>query len=143
MQCMQCCLKSATSCCSTEAWLSRLVTWCTHIHRHPCFPLAQLWSIQQDAWLEERRAANYERPACRESPGFVSRWCEGWWCAVGERDDLGWGVTKGDKIQEQRRVQFLREFILGPEQVHHAIEDLAHALVPDSHLLALDDGSAE
>ena len=75
-------------------------------------------------------------------PGFVSRWCEGWWCAVGERDDLGWGVRRGDKIQEQHRVQFLREFILGPEQ-DRAIEDLANALVPVLHMLALDDGSAE
>ena len=113
-------LQQEHRCCSTDVWLHRLVRWCTHIGRHPEFPVSRLLHIQGDAWLEERRASHNERPACRENAGFVSRWSEGWWAVVGEMEGFGWLVRKGDKTEERRRVDFLRTLIFGAEI---AIED--------------------
>ena len=108
-------------------WLQRLVSWCTHIMRHPTCPLARLWHIQQDSWLQARRDRFYSRPSCRVSVGFTSRWAEGWWAAVSEEEGLGWAVARGNKVEEARRVDFLREFILG---INETQEDV----------LALEDG---
>ena len=108
-------LKAEVNCNAIETWLHRLVRWCSHIARHPEIPLARLFAIQDDAWLEARRAANFDRPACRESAGFTLRWSEGWWMHVSAR--VGWCIAKNDVAEHALRVQILREFIFGEEQL--------------------------
>ena len=107
-------------CCCTETWLRRLVGWCCHIARHLNFPMFRLLEVQGDAWLQDRRDSNYDRPACRESSGFVSRWSEGWWSCFGEEESLGWRVRKDNKIEANRRVDALKVLIFG---ANVAIED--------------------
>ena len=113
-------LQVEAKCSCIDIWLHRLVRWCTHIARHPVLPIARLLDVQGDAWLEERRAEHHERVACRDSPGFVSRWSEGWWAVVGETEGFGWRVAKGDRPEERRRIDFLRTLIFG---ANVAIED--------------------
>ena len=113
-------LRISSDCCSTEAWLRRLVSWCTHVARHADIPISRLLNVQGDRWLENRRASFNDRPACQESSGFVSRWAEGWWAWVGETEGFGWRVRKGDKIEESRRVDVIRVLIFG---ANAAIED--------------------
>ena len=115
-------LKSLTSCCSSDVWVQRLVSWCSHINRHPSFPLARLWTIQQDCWLESRCASNTDRrPHCRASAGFVTRWGEGWWSAV--HSEFGWAVDKHDKPEMARRVTFLKALILGNSDIPALAEE--------------------
>ena len=109
-------LKDACKCSCVEVWLQRLVSWCTHICRHPLFPLARLIAIQDDTWLAVCRSSNrYSRPACRASAGFVSRWSEGWWSAVESGVESGWKVERGNRPQEAIRIEFLRTFLLGED----------------------------
>ena len=127
-------LKAQTKCCVIEVWLCRLGSWCTHIMRHPGLSLARLWHVQQDSWLQERRARFFERPACRASAGFTIRWAEGWWAAVSEADGLGWHVRKGDRQEELRRVQVLKDMIFGseePKESSLAIEDSVLSIIDD------------
>ena len=128
-------LKHNSKCCAIDTWLRRLVTWCTHIFRHQRLPLMRLLNVQDGSWLEDRRDRNHSRPACRAQAGFVSRWAEGWWDAVACADGLGWEVEKNDKFEELRRIQFLREFILGARDVL--------ALGDEELLLCIEDGAAD
>ena len=94
----------------------------------------RLLRVQDDSWLEVRRGRNQGRPACRAQAGFVSRWAEGWWDAVACAEGLGWEVEKNNKIEEVRRIEFLREFILG------ATDALA---LSDGIVVSIQDGVAD
>ena len=102
-------------CDCTDTWLRRLVGWCCHLARHSNSPMSRLLDVQGDSWLQDRRASHFDRPACRASSGFVSRWAEGWWASVAEVESLGWRVRKDDKIEANRRVDALKVLIFGAE----------------------------